>query len=58
MFYRYWFPGQPDNWIPNPNLGDEDCAHLKYTTEKSTRGKWNDINCNSSLCWVCKKKLA
>ncbi|EHB04349.1 C-type lectin domain family 4 member F [Heterocephalus glaber] len=44
---RFWDKNQPDNW-PHGSGQSEDCVHIQK--------KWNDINCNNSYQWVCKKK--
>ncbi|XP_021026341.1 CD209 antigen-like protein D isoform X2 [Mus caroli] len=41
-FTQYWNRGEPNN------VGDEDCA------EFSGNG-WNDLRCDNSLFWICKK---
>ncbi|XP_048449545.1 C-type lectin BML-2-like [Rhincodon typus] len=42
-----WATGQPDN-----SRGAEDCVHLTATTFN-----WNDLPCNSQLCFLCSYKL-
>ncbi|XP_013370198.1 PREDICTED: C-type lectin domain family 4 member F isoform X2 [Chinchilla lanigera] len=42
----FWDKNQPDNW--QHGSGDtEDCVHIQK--------KWNDISCNASYHWICKK---
>ncbi|XP_006151378.1 C-type lectin domain family 4 member F [Tupaia chinensis] len=45
---QFWEKNQPDNWR-HSNGQTEDCVH--------TQEKWNDIECGSSLHWVCKKPM-
>ncbi|XP_054977312.1 C-type lectin domain family 4 member F [Sorex araneus] len=43
---KFWEPNQPDNWEHGEGR-TEDCVHTKQ--------KWNDIYCNTTYQWVCKK---
>jgi len=43
--YDNWAPGEPNNW------NEEDCA----TLDASNNGLWNDLNCNTSLNFVCER---
>ncbi|XP_028250257.1 CD209 antigen-like protein E [Parambassis ranga] len=46
---RYWRQGQPDNGGGNPELGEEDCAHITDTS-------LNDLSCTARLKWVCERR--
>ena len=45
--YTHWIPDQPDN-----HLGAEHCAEMKPGSSIH-KGRWNDINCNTHLNYVC-----
>ncbi|XP_043838392.1 C-type lectin domain family 4 member K-like isoform X2 [Dromiciops gliroides] len=42
---EFWIPGEPNNRNDN-----EDCVHFS----KKDRKSWNDLNCNSTLKFICK----
>ena len=42
-FYNNWWTNEPNN------NGDEDCVERFYF-----RSKWNDIDCNDKIRFVCK----
>ena len=42
--YTNWGANQPDDWFSR-----EDCVHVRKN------GRWNDLKCDSSLGYICKK---
>uniref|UniRef100_A0A673IX79 C-type lectin domain-containing protein n=1 Tax=Sinocyclocheilus rhinocerous TaxID=307959 RepID=A0A673IX79_9TELE len=42
--FRYWKPGQPDNWG-----GSENCALI----EPNAQGQWHDVPCTNQYPFVC-----
>ncbi|XP_042281470.1 hepatic lectin-like isoform X1 [Thunnus maccoyii] len=49
----YWETNEPNNGNGDPQLGEEDCAHI--ISGKSTEDNWNDRSCDASLQWICEK---
>ncbi|XP_067458766.1 C-type lectin domain family 17, member A-like [Thunnus thynnus] len=52
---KYWRASQPDNGGGYSKLGEEDCAHI--ITGGNTLMNWNDLSCDTSLVWICEKKV-
>ncbi|XP_042281481.1 CD209 antigen-like protein E isoform X3 [Thunnus maccoyii] len=52
---KYWRASQPDNGGGYSKLGEEDCAHI--ITGGNTLMNWNDLSCDTSLRWICEKKV-
>ncbi|XP_042281492.1 CD209 antigen-like protein A isoform X1 [Thunnus maccoyii] len=50
---RYWETNEPNNGNGNPQLGEEDCAHIR--SGKSTEDNWNDRSCGFLTRWICEK---
>lgn len=49
MGYSKWCPGQPDFW-----RAQESCANMFVYNESSTvETCWNDIYCETEMCFVC-----
>ncbi|XP_042281478.1 C-type lectin domain family 4 member E-like isoform X2 [Thunnus maccoyii] len=53
---RYWETNEPNNGNGNPQLGEEDCAHI--ISGKSTEDNWNDRSCGFLTRWICEKNAA
>ncbi|KAM6999953.1 C-type lectin domain family 4 member E-like [Tautogolabrus adspersus] len=49
----YWARGEPNNDGGHPIYGEEDCVQL--ATERKKEENWNDLNCGSSIGWICEK---
>nr|XP_055183742.1 C-type lectin domain family 4 member K isoform X2 [Nyctereutes procyonoides] len=43
---RFWIPGEPNNYKNN-----EHCADIKVSSLQS----WNDVSCDSTLFFICKR---
>ncbi|XP_072024274.1 plasminogen-like [Amphiura filiformis] len=46
--FRNWNPPNPDDWF------NEDCVHM---LTGDNNGLWNDLSCESTEGYICKKKL-
>ena len=57
-----WIDGTPfefDNWNtnqPNNYLGKEDCVEIRSDPGKDWHERWNDVPCESTAKFVCKKQ--
>ncbi|XP_062421138.1 asialoglycoprotein receptor 2-like [Pungitius pungitius] len=49
---KYWST-EPDNGGGHPQIGEEDCAHLK--PRLNAPSNWNDLSCDAALQWICEK---